>query len=333
MRALIKTFALSSVAIAMAGCSDSSSVNNPPPVPATAIVSFSVSDAPVDFANQVVVSYAAISLRHSDGTTYDLPVNGEDGNETVAKVDLLNYQDGESRLIISNVELPVGDYTDFTLHTYECAQNHNGSAEHCYVEDLEGIKPLKTPSNKLRLGDFSVSSDGVQAYTIEFNLRQSMTMTAGGAGYNLKPHGVRILDNSTVSSLFGKVEPSLFTAGVGCEDNSDHQTSFVYLYEAPLAEDAILGDEFDPAVDTEAPEDVVAPIASTGVKEDGENGYGYHFGFIAPGDYVVAFSCSADGDMDPEKYEGVAIANPETERANVTLQNSLGTEQNFPVAQ
>ncbi len=320
--------------------SDSSSDETPTPAEPqpTPIVSFSISDAPVDSVTSVNVTFSSITLKSDDNDEDDdsglnLPILDDAGNPTTITINLMDYQNGEQKLIIDNVEVVAGDYKNLILNTSGCPQNQNGSTEFCWVVDDEGIKTLKTPSNKLKLGAFSVSTQAEQAFTIEFNLRSSMTNTAGGSSYNLKPHGISIVDSAGVGSLTGSVDVNLLTAGDDCEtvyeENTDHG-KVIYLYEGEIVQGALMGDEFDPDVaQNTIPDNVVMPYASDSIALDRDTGiYNYHLAHLPEGDYTVAFSCSAVGD-DSEEYEGVMIANPSNQQHSVTIEASVESVVDF----
>lgn len=282
--------------------------------PTTARVSFSIADAPVDSADNVVVTYRSITLKRSaaddddSDNNIEIPLVDEAGEPVdTLQIDLLDYQNGDSLLVINNVELPVGDYQELIINTEGCPQNQNGSSDDCYVVNGDGTFPLVTPSNKLRLGGFTVGTEGVQAYTIDFNLRKSLVERSNGMAFNLKPHGVTIVDNSTVGSISGSIDPNLFSAGECIADSGN----VVYLYQGAAVEGQILADEFDPEFEDNAPEGAIEPYASKQVALDEESGdYRYQFAFLPQGDYQLAFSCSAEND-DPELYDGITIADPE----------------------
>ncbi len=298
------------------GSDDSASLN-------TAKVSFSIADAPVDSAQQVNVSYSSITLQRPGEADIELLIEDENGDPI--SINLLDYQDGDSLLILSDAELPIGEYSELIINTYQCPQNQNGSTAFCNVVDqTSATLPLKTPSNKLRLGSFTVTSEGTQTYTIDFNLRKSLISTANGSSFNLKPHGVTIIDNTAVGSLSGTVDPNLFSAGECAADTGN----VVYLYNAPIGETEILGDEFDPEI-VEVPAEVVAPYASKMVQQDSEtNEYVYSFSYLPAGNYLVAFSCSAVDD-DPEIHEAINIADPQAQQATVNLEAGVNAQYNF----
>ncbi|MCL1141975.1 DUF4382 domain-containing protein [Shewanella gaetbuli] len=293
----------------------------------TAKVSFSIADAPVENAQEVNVTYKSITLTREDEEDIELLLTNEEGEETPVQINLLDYQNGDSLLVLSEAELPIGEYKELIINTDGCAENNgpNQPTDACNVVDDEGTHPLKTPSNKLKLGSFTVTTEATQAYTIDFNLRKSLVET--GNGYNLKPHGVTIVDSEAIGSIFGSVDENLFAAGENCEADTGN---VVYLYpQATLAEGEVLGDEFDPEL-ANAPDNVVAPLASKMIEVGEESGiYTYSFNFIPAGEYLMAFSCSAVND-DPETYDEITIADPaEQVKESITLAEGENLEIDF----
>ncbi|MFS2264486.1 DUF4382 domain-containing protein [Vibrio vulnificus] len=227
-------------------------------------------------------------------------------------VDLMEYQGENSQLIVSTQPVPVGSYKELILHV----TNENGVN---YVIDENGQQPLKQPSNKLKLGSFDVTSEAVQLYTIEFDLRQSLVMRGNlgsNNGYILKPHGVSIVSNASAVSISGNVDDNLLTGDESCTADSQ---AFIYLYEGDGHDSANLidlVDEDDPEFDSQnpVPENAVKPIASAGLDENNN----YAFGFLNAGTYTVAFSCNA-GDDNPIQYDGTAIPLPAGQVGTTTL--------------
>ncbi|NQZ24006.1 MAG: DUF4382 domain-containing protein [Colwellia sp.] len=318
----------------------SSSGDTPTTIEPTSVplVSFSISDAPSDSVTSVNVTFSSITLKSDnddddDNSGLDIPILDDEGNPTTMTIDLMDYQDGDEQLIISNIELAVGNYKSLVLNTSGCPQNQNGSTEFCWVTDSNGIKPLKTPSNKLKLGEFSISTESEQVYTIEFNLRSSMTKTAGGASYNLKPHGIRIVNGAEVGSLNGIVDVNLLTSGDECEmvfeEDTDHG-KVVYLYQGDIVLDVVMGDEFAPdEALNEIPKNVVMPYASDSISFDIDTDiYSYAFAHLPTGSYTVAFSCSAVGD-DSVEYNGITISNPSDQQHIVTINANVELVSNF----
>lgn len=286
--------ALSSAALLLTACGggDDSSTQS-------AQVSFAVSDAPVDYASSVMIGFTQIELVQQNGESILLNVD-EDDPDVYSQVDLLQYQGSDSALILTDREIPVGTYQNLILHiSDEQGVNY-------VIDDNAGQQDLKQPSNKLRLGSFTVGNEATQAFTIEFDLRSSLVMRGNSGtqnGYILKPHGVSILSNSDVVSLSGTVDQTLLDEGATCGIDTD---SYVYLYQGLVADSELgdLVDENDPEFDgsNPVPAGVETPYASTAVRDD----FTYSFGFLPTGAYTVAFTC--DGAMDDSiQYDGQSI--------------------------
>ena len=318
----IKLLMLSCAVLALAGCnSDDSSNSGTPPTNSTALVSFSVSDAPVDDAQEVVVAFDALELIHENGQRYFLNVVGTESSDDYQQIDLLDYQGSDSKLILSDERIAIGNYKELIVHTK--------SNQSLQWVTANGHHDLKVPSNKLKLGGFEVTAETVQSFTIEFDLRKSLVLRGNNSnnnGYILKPHGVKIVDNGSASSLWGNVDPALFSQGDACSTDGGN---FVYLYqghnhtEGSLVDNIDIDDQ-DYNNDFELPEGHVEPYASVGVELNGD----YYFGFIPAGDYTVAFTCSAYID-DPIQYDQILIANPSEQVAEISLPPTQEYEHNF----
>ena len=298
------------------GCGNDASTS------ATANTSFAVSDAPVDDASSVTIAFTQVELVNSDGESIFLDVTPTNPNDDYEQIDLLDYQGEDSAVIVSSLPVPIGSYQNLILHiSSESGVN--------FVDDQNGTNELKQPSNKLRLGSFEITEAATQAFTIEFDLRQSLVMRGNlgnNNGYILKPHGVTILDSSAVS-LNGTVDQNLFTADASCTVDTKN---YIYLYSGvglAVADLIDLVDEADEEFDANTPVPVgaIAPYASTEVADNGE----YSFGFLPAGDYTVAFTCNGDGD-DPIQYDSaVSIPLPIDKVSEVTLTPEASGVVNF----
>ncbi len=311
--------AISILSLAMLGCHSDST--DSAAQPQTALVSFSISDAPVDDASEVVVAFDALELQHKNGERYYLNVVDTDETKDYQQINLLDYQGTDAKLILSDQRIPLGEYKELIVHTKSGNLN--------WV-DNNGIHDLKIPSNKLRLGGFEVTTETVQSFTIEFDLRRSLVLRGNAGnnnGYNLKPHGVNIVDNSAAASIKGWVDPGLFNAGDACSADGGN---FIYLYEGHHRDssttlvDNIHVDDQDYNDDFPLPTNYVAPYASTGIYPDGA----YAFGFIPSGNYTIAFTCSAYID-DPVQYDQILIANPSEQLADIVLSPTQEYIHNF----
>ncbi|MEX1032846.1 MAG: DUF4382 domain-containing protein [Cellvibrionaceae bacterium] len=310
----------------------------------TSSVSLRFSDAPVEDAAKVVITVDAITFSR-DGA--DIVVNtftsdelGIENAETF-QIDLLEVQGNDNRLVLDVVELPVGDYRDLRIRVLDEDINFS------YVEEVGTglLKPIKVPSNELKLGAFTVANTGSQTFVIEFGLRQSLVYNPTPERYILKPRGVRIVDLDTATTLAGTVDLVQLHAPGGCSDKPDPTVGNVaYLYTGHDLDTANLGDVFiregdeepasseestdGPVFDPDAPAEVIAPHAVAEI--DGADG-SYLFSYLLSGDYTLALSCAAEQD-DPVIYDGLLIPFPATEIVEITLGIEENRRCDFPLS-
>lgn len=322
--------------LGLSGCGgDSDSPNGS----ATTDVGVRFSDAPVENAEKVVIEVDYLEFRRDDNDPIrvDQFTSDELGitDAETFKLDLLEVQDNDSMLVLDMVELPVGDYQDLRIGVLDEDVNFS------FVEEVDSglMKPIKVPSDRLKLGRFSVEDSGTQTFVVEFSLRQSMTYNPGPERYILKPRGVRIVDMETSSDIGGTVDLTALHSGGVCQEKGDPAIGNVaYLYAGHGLDAALLGDDFvresdvteddeDPVFDPDVPEDAIGPLVSTGI--DGTSG-DYMFSFLEAGDYTLAITCVALDD-DPVLFDGIAIPAPDTELVEITLGESESFPCDFPL--
>lgn len=287
------------------------------PTPATANLSLSIGDAPVDGADKVVVTIDSIILKRDGDSDVVLPVQDASGNPVT--LDLLDYQGGNTYLAIDSAAIPAGTYTDVRLGI------EDEDTSKSYVETGDGTFELKVPSDELKLGGFTASAGGQLAFTLDFNLRKAMTYNPGPQRYILKPRGVSLVDSTILGQIGGEVDAALAESCNTGTDNVNY--GFVYLYSGHSLTN--LGDDFDDGA-AGAPADASIPVASMAVtlSDDGDpsatDPYRYQFGLIPAGGYTLAFSCDGIND-EPETYEGLTIPNP----AGLSYELSLAEGQDL----
>lgn len=322
------SFKYSLIALSMlsvVGCGGSSSesnddANDVSEQPDVTLSKFSLglSDAPVDDAEAVFIELDSITLtlNNDDGTssetTIDSFTNENDEILETVQVNLLDYQGSAQIKIVDeaqNIELEEGVY-DMELVVVD-------AGSYVLLKDDPTEHEIKVPSSRLRLGEFTVTGDAVQsndtpAYTVEFDLRQSLVLRGNANnnnGFIIKPNGVRIV--SLAGEIAGTVGPDLTNLG----------QCTVYLYDGSATE---YGDIFD--VDDEdfvAPEGEItasAPLATAQVSDDGS----YAIGFVEAGNYQVALTCGTEVD-DNIQFDGLTIPSaaditPEVQAVEVVSQ-------------
>lgn len=306
--------------------------------PATGTASFAISDAPVEDLSKVVIEVDRISLKRVGAD--DIVVETFDStdlgivNADTFQIDLLDWQGVNQAVVIDNLVLPAGEYTDLRLKVLD--QNKNFSYADRIIDGQRW--PIKVPSGELKLGKFTVTADAVQTFTIEFDLRFSMTLAVGPDQYILKPRGVRIVKNEAAAMLSGTVDPDLFDGDPDCTSKPDPLAgNVIYLYEGHNLDPAKLADNFDATLSAApVPAGTVAPYSSVEPYDSG-SGWAYAFGYLPAGDYTLAFSCDAEND-DPDNLERfetpvppLSLPTPSDQVVEIALPVATDVRCNLPV--
>lgn len=247
--------------VALNACTDDSS---------SGTLSLSISDAPVDNANRVVVEFSGVSVKPASGEAVEFSF------ETARQIDLLALQGGASELLLDDVVLDAGNYAWVQLHV-----NAGMDASDSFIELVDGsMHALYMPSGnetglKLVQG-FTIPVNGSADFTIDFDLRKSITdPEAQGTPYILRP-ALRIVDNTEVGTIAGTVDASIA--------NTTECSPAVYVYEGHDITPGEVGSESEPVASG-----LVAMSDSTGEFE-------YAIAFLLTGDYTVALTCDAAAD-------------------------------------
>ncbi|RTE86425.1 MULTISPECIES: DUF4382 domain-containing protein [Gammaproteobacteria] len=279
--------------LGVAGCGSDSSSNSGP-----AVFSLGVSDAPVENANKVVVCFSGIELvGNGDPVTMNVGDEGVVGPNDMCTdntgnvipnthgFDLLTLQGANSSDFIEGVEVEPGEYGQFRLNIAD-----NGS----YVETIGGeTVSLRVPSNQLRLDGLTLTANQTFNYTLEFELRQALVAPPGLGQYQLKPRGVRLVDNAETGNINGRLDEALLTNNectVAPEDASVPVAS-VYFYEGAGVAVEDMQDNQDNESD---------PYASVAVYYDGAMEYPFEIGFVAAGPYTLGLTCDTEDDPTAE---------------------------------
>jgi hypothetical protein len=299
MKELFKKSIVSLLVLSVVGCggSDSNETDLPQNL---ANFSLGLSDAPVDEAEAVFIEIDSIKLTNTDEsqnsqeTLIETFTNANGEAVESIQVNLLDFQ-GSSQLKIideaQNIELENG--------VYNMELNIIDSGSYVLLDNDPTEHAIKVPSSRLRLGEFRVTDEAVQvndepAYTVEFDLRQSLVQRGNANtnnGYIIKPHGVRIV--SLAGNIAGNVAGDLTNLG----------ECTVYLYGSDVTEYGDMFDANDEAfVAPEVEITATAPIATTTVEVDGT----YAIGFVETGSYQLALTCGTEVD-DNIQFDALTI--------------------------
>lgn len=247
----------------------------------TGQLSLSVTDAPVDEAEAVVVSFTGVVLQPQSGERLEIDF------DVPRQIDLLQLTGSASEPLLEDVTVPAGGYNWIRLKVLNGEHNNDDT----YITIGGSAYPLWIPSGDQRglqlVSGFDVPLDGHGDFTIDFDLRKAVTKPVGKDHYHLRP-ALRLVQTAATGSLTGGVHPDVIAAAQ--VDRLGACVPAVYVYTADVTVPADLG----------GPEDR-APVTSTVVElVDGD--YLYSVGFLPAGDYLPVFTCDADLD-DPDVYD------------------------------
>lgn len=279
---------------------------------ATSTVKVSITDAPVDSAQEVVVQVTGIAFK-PEGSAPEIVQSF-----APRPINLLQYQQGRTAVLLDNVPFTAGRYQWIRLMI---AAERNVRDSYAMVNGLECelVVPSGAESGlKLNRG-FTVPAAGSLALTLDFDLRQSLhapggqrSGTAGACtqGYLLRPT-IRVVDDANVGAIAGTVTFEAGTVPEACRPK-------VYLYEGSVTPD-------DAEPPTAATTDV-DPLTIVSVEIPNGTPGTYKAAFVPAGNYTAAFSCTND---DPAVDDTLTFA--PSAGAPVTVQNNVITTLNFTV--
>ena len=273
-----------------------------------------ITDAPIDGASNVVVKFTGVEIKPASGESIHFDFAEKD-------IDLLALQGGGSEIILSNVTLEAGQYNWIRLKVIAEKNEFDSYLQ----EEVDGQGnpgdqiSLWIPSGSetgLKLNhSFVVAVGNITDFTIDFNLRKSITDPVGQPGNLILKPSLRIVDNNKVGEIAGTVEAAMLSNIVNdtetCSDNSA-----VYVFEAvDLATNTIV-DDIDGADD---------PIATAPVEMAQDGTYQYSVAFLSEGFYTIAFTCNAGDDVADEDNTDVEFLGTIT----VEVVADTTTEHNF----
>lgn len=184
-------------------------------------VSISITDAPIDDANvsAVFIAINSVELKGPDGWTT------LDSFEEPVSIDLLSYQNGEAYFLTDEL-IDAGSYSEVRL-MLDIQDRINGiqQNEGCYIEYKDGsTQPLLVPSGgrsgyKAK-GNFDITSGGVVALTLDFDVRKAVVESGNSGKFILKPT-IRLIANQDASLITGSFD----------QEDGDFTKVIVFAYE------------------------------------------------------------------------------------------------------
>ena len=286
------------LAFALAACSGSGSGSDdpiqPPPTGTTGFFNLSVSDAPIKDAAKVCVRFDGVELKHADS----------DERETInfdqpEVVNLLANQGANSHPIVTNAEVPAGEYQWIRLLVTADrglsggANDSDPASDVCdeasessyLVRESGEVHNLFIPSGSQRglqlIKDIIIPVNRTGEYTAEWDLGKSFNGPPGLQPDVMMKPVVKLVANNEVGTLVGQVADEL----IALESCDAEFAPSVYVFD-----DGIEPNPFD---DPFAEDDAVATgLVEQQMQEDGSMQWRYSIGFLLAFDYEVAFTCN-----------------------------------------
>ncbi len=272
-------------------------------------VQVSLTDAPVDSADQVVVSVSGMAFK-PEGSAPEVVENF-----VPRSIDLLQYQDGRTAILLQDTPMNAGRYQWLRL-MIDAQPNVRDSYIVIDGQECELNVPSGAESGLKMHRPIDVPAAGSLALTVDFDLHQSIHAPPGQAsgacttGYVLRPT-LRLVNDANVGAFDGTVSFEAGAVPLDCKPN-------VYVYEGTVTPDDM--------EETTAASPDVDPFAVVSVSiPDGSTSGTYRAAFIPAGSYTAAFTCDDDSDDD----ESLAFVPPEG--VPVTVQNNLISTVDFTV--
>lgn len=307
-------------------------------------LSLSVTDAPVSDADisAVWVRFTSVIVKPDGNGSQPIEVPVKDNlDNPYIDVDLKSLSGGKATTLLGQYELPAGHYSWMRLVI---------DPAHTYVVETGGGEPLLDCSScdesHLKLNrSFTIEQGGVIAFTIDFDLRKSITLTEPQTvpprpnyAYKLRPT-LRIVETALTGNFSGEVDKALITTNADVDPDTlidgNPTGCSVYVFDGF---NAVSDDMYYP--DNGSIGSHNNPVAITDViKVDtggGAYSYLYTAAFLVAGNYTAALTCDSANDDPKTDQENTTGVDPTNEvifldQQNVTVESGMTTENvNFP---
>ncbi|MBJ6135894.1 DUF4382 domain-containing protein [Marinobacter litoralis] len=284
MKSSTKLFAISALTGALAACGGSGGGSSSGQ---TGSLSVGLTDAPTTDLSSVHIAFNTIRLKHADGEWLEYSL------EETGTVDLLTLQGGVTEPLITDEEVPAGEYKEIRLivdtDNSWVTKSSEGDARYTL-----GVPSGEQSGLKLK-GSFIVAADASTDFTIDFDVRKSIIDPQGNAqgDFMLKPV-LRLVNNLEVGKITGEVNYADINQSTEANCSANYEGS-VYVYE---------GADVEP-IDLNVNRDGNNPLMVVPVNDDDADGFHeWTAAFLTEGTYTVSYSCQLD---DNEMDEGLTF--------------------------
>ncbi|WP_375177722.1 DUF4382 domain-containing protein [Marinobacter mobilis] len=290
---LSAAIAMTSLLAACGGGSDSA---------ATGQVSIGITDAPATEFSDVTIAFTGIALKPAGGQWIEFTF---DNTKTW---NLLDLTGGLSEPLITNEEVPAGEYSELRLKI-DTDNSYVALSDQPDVQLTLAVPSGEQSGLKLK-GDLIVAADTTTAFTIDFDVAKSIVNPQGNslADYLLKP-SLRLLNNLEVGSISGTVDYATINStrggDAGLTDCAVGYEGAVYVFAGADVTPSDLNIADD---DTSNDPLMVLPVSDA----DNDGLYEYTAAFLTAGTYTLSYSCQLDDNeitdtalgTNPLQFEG-----------------------------
>lgn len=255
-----------------------------------------VTDAPVDLASSIVLSFSKVVLNGPN-----VPKPQTIAFNPVSSLNVFQLQGGLSGALAVQVPIATGHYTDLKI---TLAANSLSAQSSITLPD--GTHILYIPNSQSDIVDVPVDFKFVSGQTVnlmlDFDMRKSIVQDPSDPTKYILIPSVRAILSDESGSIVGRVDPSLITC----------TTPAVYVYSGKVSTPT--------DVDSNAPAGTLQPLATALVGLNSTSGeYDFTSAFLPAGTYTVAFTCQASQDV-ANQADNIAFTAMTT--AVVTAKNS-----------
>ena len=266
------------------GGSNSSPVATDPVAQASGSISISLTDGPWEDAQAMMLHITGIDLGHSNGEIIQLGLPGGS-----MSIDMMQLQNGVFEPLVSGMDVPVGQYAWMRLRI-DPDQSYidlaSTGARHGMQMGSDAVDGLEVHE------PFQITQSLHSEFMLDFDLRRGVEnhgMGMMGDRYELHS-AMRLVNMDDAGGLSGMVAASMIDIN-HADCDSAPGGNWAYLFPG----DSALPDDIAEAEADGAP----GPLAADRVEMDpGTGDHLYHFGFLLPGSYRIAFTCSGEWDED-----------------------------------
>jgi len=277
------------------GCGGNSSESPPPnQPPATGTISVSLTDGPWEEMTEMVLHITGIEMGHADGRLVNVAMPGGP-----MSVDMMRLQNGVSEQLAGGVMVPIGQYEWMRL-TVDTNMSHASLAStgghHSMGMGSDAASGLEIHER------FQIQQGQHSEFMLDFDMRLGVQQHSGGMmGNEYELHSaMRMINMNEAGGLNGVIDPSMIDVNhAACDDGPGG--NWVYLFPGNAAEPDDIAEP-----DTDGRE---GPMVVDRVELDTMTGdHRYHLGYLEPGSYRLAMTCSGEWDED---NDGDYPADPE----------------------